>query len=104
MMAAYPSLSKKLKSMIDLLLLREKHAWGEDSGMPFSPGAKITAFEVCSRDLEPRSTATPFSSFSLLPLLGGSQEPEVWVLDSHLITASLWRGFNDLFSFSSFIK
>lgn len=38
-----PSLSKKLKGcVVDLLLAREKHAWGEgNSGMLFSPGAKI---------------------------------------------------------------
>lgn len=38
-----PSLSKKLKvCVVDLLLAREKHVWGEgNSGMPFSPGAKI---------------------------------------------------------------
>ena len=38
-----PSLSKKLKGcVVDLLLAREKHAWGEgNSGMLFPPGAKI---------------------------------------------------------------
>lgn len=103
------SLSKKLKScMVDLLLVRERLIWAEEySGMPFSPGARIAMskarFEACSCSFDPRNSYPSFILlFSVLPW----REPWSFGLgpEQPLNNCVTMRGFNDLFSFSSFVK